>query len=161
MPIAAELAGSSAAPVSANEPRSLGTALARGARLKCPACGQGQIFNSYLKVAHDCDACGEALHHQRADDAPAYVTITIVGHIVVAGLLMVEKAFAPPTWVQLAIWLPMTVILSLALLPVVKGLLVSLQWALRMHGFGLGRDPADPLPDPAIEAGLPARGPAQ
>jgi uncharacterized protein (DUF983 family) len=81
----------------------------------------------------------------------------IVGHFIVGGLLSMEQAFAPPTWVQLAVWLPATMILSLLLLPVVKGMLVALQWALRMHGFGSGPDPAAPAPDPALEAG-PTRG---
>ncbi len=84
----------------------------------------------------------------------------VVGHLVVGGVLSVEKAFAPPTWVQLAVWLPMTLVLSLALLPVIKGGLVALQWALRMHGFGSGRDPALPPVDPATEIALPTRGPA-
>ena len=40
-------------------------------------------------------------------------------------------------------------VLSLVLLPMIKGALIGLQWALRMHGFGAGPDPADPMPDPA------------
>jgi len=108
----------------------------RGIACTCPACGKGGLYRQYLKVADECPACSEELHHQRADDAPPYFTMLIVGHIVVAGILMVEQAYAPPTWVQLAIWLPLLTILSLVLLPRVKGALVGLQWALRMHGFG-------------------------
>jgi uncharacterized protein (DUF983 family) len=77
------------------------------------------------------------LHHHRADDAPPYFTIFIVAHIVVALLMTVELSYSPPIWLHLLIWLPMTVILSLLLLPAVKGAIVGLQWALRMHGFGL------------------------
>ncbi len=72
----------------------------------------------------------------------------IVGHIVVGGLLAVERAFHPETWVHLVIWLPMTLALSLWLLPRIKGALIGFQWAARMHGFGLTdtshRDPAAP-----------------
>ena len=118
------------------------------------------MMQGYLTVRDACPACGEALHHQRADDAPAYFTMFVVGHLVVGGVLSLEKAFAPPTWVQLSVWLPMTLVLSLALLPVIKGALVALQWALRMHGFGSGRDPALPAVDPATEIALPTRGPA-
>ena len=138
--------------------RSVQPALLRGAAGRCPACGNGRLFVSYLKVADSCPQCGEALHHQRADDAPAYFTMVIVGHVIVAGVLAVEKSFAPATWIQLAIWLPMTLVLSLALLPVVKGMLVALQWALRMHGFGRGRDPAAPQADPAEGVVLPLQG---
>lgn len=113
----------------------------RGAARRCPNCGEGRMFRAYLKVADACPACGEELHHQRADDAPPYVVITIVAHIVVGSLLAVEVAYQPPVWLHMAIWLPLTVILSLALLPPVKGALVGLQWALRMHGFGGEEDP--------------------
>lgn len=109
--------------------------LLRGAALKCPACGRGSMFWRYLKVADHCPQCGEALHHQRADDAPPYFTIVIVGHVVVSLVLAVEMAYRPPLWLHAALWLPLTVILTLLVLPVVKGALVALQWALLMHGF--------------------------
>jgi uncharacterized protein (DUF983 family) len=109
--------------------------LLRGARLKCPACGSGAMFRRYLKVADSCPACGEELHHHRADDAPPYFTIVIVGHIVVSLVLLVEMTYRPPLWVHMMLWLPLTVVLALLLLPAVKGALVGLQWALRMHGF--------------------------
>jgi len=141
--------------------RSWQQAVMRGARGRCPACGVGRMFSSYLKVADSCPHCGEDLHHQRADDAPAYFTMVIVGHIVVAGVLAMERAYVPPTWVQLAVWLPMTAILSLALLPVVKGMLVGMQWALRMHGFGGVSDAPVPDPNPLAEttAALGGRAP--
>ncbi len=134
------------------EPRSVVTAMARGARCTCPACGTGKLYRNYLKVDDVCKACGEELHHQRADDAPPYFTMMIVGHIVIGGLLVLEQTYAPETWVHLMIWLPLTVILSLWLLPKVKGALVGLQWALRMHGFA-GNGDDEPEPDPA--AGIP------
>ncbi|MGZ8400986.1 MAG: DUF983 domain-containing protein [Methyloceanibacter sp.] len=115
--------------------RTIFGSLLRGAALKCPACGRGSMFRRYLKVADHCLQCGEALHHQRADDAPPYFTIVIVGHVVVSLVLAVEMAYRPPLWLHAALWLPLTVILTLLVLPVVKGALVALQWALLMHGF--------------------------
>ncbi len=115
--------------------RPIFASMLRGAALKCPACGVGAMFRRYLKVADACPHCGEELHHHRADDAPAYFTIVIVGHIVVSLVLVVEMAYRPALWVHAALWLPLTVILTLVLLPMVKGALVGLQWALRMHGF--------------------------
>ncbi|MEO1719218.1 MAG: DUF983 domain-containing protein, partial [Pseudomonadota bacterium] len=74
------------------------------------------------------------------------------GHVLVGGLLALERAVKPDAWVHLAIWLPLTVILSAYLLPRVKGALIGLQWAHRMHGFGEDGEPRDPLapklPDP-------------
>jgi uncharacterized protein (DUF983 family) len=116
-------------------PRDLWTALWHGWRGRCPNCGEGSMFRAFLKVADHCPACHEPLHHQQADDAPAYFVILIVGHVVVSMLVAVEIAFAPPVWVHLSLWMPLTLALSLVLLQPVKGTIVSLQWAYRMHGF--------------------------
>jgi uncharacterized protein (DUF983 family) len=132
---------------SIEEPRSPQTAILRGLALRCPACGAASMFRAYLKIADRCAKCGTELHHHRADDAPPYFTILIVGHVVVGGVLALEQAFAPADWVQAIIWLPLTVLLSMLILPRAKGALVGLQWALRMHGFGGVPDaPADALP---------------
>jgi uncharacterized protein (DUF983 family) len=115
--------------------RHAGKAIRNGARFKCPKCGVGSLYCGYLKSVDACAHCGEELHHHRADDAPPYFTILIVGHIIMAGILLVEKTFKPDLWTHAAIWLPLTIVLSLAILPVAKGALIGLQWALRMHGF--------------------------
>lgn len=115
--------------------RPLIESLRRGARMRCPACGNGALFRAFLKVADACPACGEALHHHRADDAPPYFTMLLVGHFIVAGVLGLEQTLAPPQWLHFALWLPLTVILSMALLPRIKGALVGFQWANEMHGF--------------------------
>lgn len=112
------------------------TALLRGFQCKCPACGEGPLFGKFLKVNDTCRVCGEELYHQRADDMPAYIVMSIVGHIVIGLLLWVETEFAPSIWVHIALWFPLTIALSLALLQPVKGTIVAMQWALRMHGFG-------------------------
>jgi uncharacterized protein (DUF983 family) len=116
-------------------PRSLKTSLWRGLRKHCPACGQGRLFKNYLGIQVHCPRCGEDLHHQRADDAPPYFTMMVVGHTVVPLLLLAEKFWHPELWVHFAIWLPFTVLMTLWLLPRIKGAVVGLQWALRMHGF--------------------------
>ena len=116
--------------------RSTSNAMLRGLKQTCPSCGQGPLYKSYLKVADSCSHCGEELHHQRADDAPAYFTMFIVGHIVVGLVMMVEAAYAPEFWVHALIWPALLLALSLFLLPRIKGALVGIQWAQRMHGFG-------------------------
>ena len=115
--------------------RRLRPALWRGITMRCPACGRGRLFRRYLKVADRCPACGEELHHHRADDAPPYFTIFLVGHLVVPMIIAVEMLWHPALWVHLVLWIPLVIILSLALLPLVKGGIVALQWALCMHGF--------------------------
>jgi uncharacterized protein (DUF983 family) len=110
-------------------------AMRRGVAGRCPSCGKGRLFASYLKVADRCGSCNEALHHHRADDAPPYFTIFIAGHLLVPMVLAFEQAFTPALWLHAAIWGPVTVAMCLALLPPVKGAIVGLQWALYMHGF--------------------------
>ena len=106
------------------------------------------MFGAFLKVRDRCDVCGEELFHQRADDFPPYLVIIIVGHLVVTMILVTEIEFAPPLWLQMSMWVPVTIGLSLALLQPVKGAVVALQWSLRMHGFE-GRKvlPPPPLQD--------------
>jgi uncharacterized protein (DUF983 family) len=124
-------------------PVSLTKAIWRGFRGRCPHCGEGRLFGRFLKVADHCEACGEELFHQRADDFPAYLVIVIVGHAVVPGILAVEMAYAPPVALQLAVWLPITLIASLALLQPTKGAIVGLQWQTGMHGFALAKQMRD------------------
>jgi uncharacterized protein (DUF983 family) len=114
---------------------SLSQALARGFLCKCPNCGRGRLFGRFLKVTDHCEVCGEDYRPQRADDFPAYLVIVIVGHIVVPALLAVAVAYNPPAWLQLAIWLPITLFASLGLLQPVKGTIVAMQWQMGMHGF--------------------------
>lgn len=131
--------------MTATEP-SMNQALMRGVRCTCPQCGEGRLFRKFLKVAETCNACGEELHHHRADDMPAYIVMSIVGHIVVGLVLWTEFRYGPPVWVHWTLWLPLTVILTLALLQPVKGFIVALQWKLRMHGFGTRRSAREAVP---------------
>ena len=135
-------------------PRNCASAFLAGLRCRCPSCGTGHLFRAFLKVADHCDHCGEALHHHRADDAPAYFVIVIVGHIVVPLTLAVETSFMPPYWVHAALWLPLTLGLAIGLLPPVKGAIVAWQWAQRMHGFDPRAD-ADGEPQWAPRPVLP------
>jgi uncharacterized protein (DUF983 family) len=110
--------------------------LARGLRGLCPACGKGQIFSAYLKVNDTCAVCGEELHHHRADDAPPYLTIFVVGHIV-AGVMLTTEPYLDhvPLWAHSILWSSIVLILCLWMLPLIKGALIAWQWALKMHGF--------------------------
>ena len=119
-----------------DEDRQLGPAMRRGWARRCPSCGSGPLLRGYLTVRESCPVCGEALHHQRADDGPAYLTILIVGHLMAPLILYVFTTFRPDPLVLASVFSVGTVALSLYLLPRLKGALVALQWAKRMHGFG-------------------------
>jgi uncharacterized protein (DUF983 family) len=117
------------------EKRSVWTAIKRGFRGRCPRCGEGRLFRAFLKVDNNCSVCDLDFTPHRADDLPAYLVIIIVGHLLVPVILWVETSYAPPVALQLSIYLPFTLIASLLLLQPVKGAVVGMQWALRMHGF--------------------------
>ena len=124
--------------------RPLWRSIWRGFRKRCPSCGEGSVFSGFLKVTDHCPVCGEDLSHQRADDAPPYFTIIIVGHIIIPLMWAGERFLVPPIGLQIVFWLPLIAGLSLWLLPRVKGAIVGLQWAVRMHGFGgAERPPVD------------------
>ncbi|MEO6013644.1 MAG: DUF983 domain-containing protein [Devosia sp.] len=128
------------------ETRSVAQAVWNGAKLRCPHCGKGHMFRGYLKIAESCEFCGEELHHHRADDFPPYLSILIVGHLIVGLMLHLELTYEIAPWVYVVTMVPAAVILPLLILPSLKGAVVGLQWAQRMHGFDrTGRDPA--LPD--------------
>ncbi|MBC9245633.1 DUF983 domain-containing protein [Paracoccus sp. 11-3] len=115
--------------------RPTGRAMWRGTRGRCPSCGEGKMFRSYLKVSDECPVCGEELHHQRADDGPAYLTILIVSHLAAPMLLAYFIAFRPSAITMITVFGIGTIISSLLLLPLIKGAFVGFQWARRMHGF--------------------------
>ena len=117
--------------------RALWTAMARGFLGRCPNCGKGRLFASFLTTVKQCEHCGEVMYHHRADDLPAYLVVVIVGHVVVGGFMSLETATAALSLgQQLAIWIPLSIALAAGLLRPVKGAVVGLQWALYMHGFG-------------------------
>jgi len=127
--------------------RPVGRSIKRGFFGRCPACGNGRLFRTFLKSVDSCAACGERMDHHRADDFPPYIVVTIVGHLVLTGYMMTDLILPLSTWQHLAFWAPVTLASSLALMQPVKGAVIGLQWALKMHGFGGHEDtPEDSLP---------------
>lgn len=110
-----------------------------GLRGRCPQCGQGRIFDGFLKVAPRCRACGLDLSFADAADGPAVFVILIVGFVVAAAALIVEVSFMPPVLVHILLWGPLVAILSLALLRPLKGVLIALQFVNRAREGELDR----------------------
>ncbi len=138
-----------AAALPAEDERPLRPALLRGWRRRCPNCGAGPMMAGYLKVRSACPVCGEALHHHRADDGPAYLTIVVVGHLMAPVMLFVYANHEPDPLAAATVFSVACVGLSLYLLPRLKGAFVALQWAKRMHGFSAPRSDAGPAAEAA------------
>ncbi|HHS82075.1 MAG TPA: DUF983 domain-containing protein [Devosia sp.] len=102
--------------------------LATGLKGRCPRCGEGLLFSGFLKPVSSCESCGLDLGFADSGDGPAIFIIAIVGLIVVTLAMIVETLFHPPVLVQFAIWIPMTIILSIALLRPFKGIMIALQY---------------------------------
>ena len=112
--------------------RDLGLAVRRGALLRCPNCGVGHLFRSYLKPVDSCAHCGEQLGYIRADDGPTWLTLIVVGHVVVALALVVVSTTDWSTGFSMAFFSALAVLLSLALLPSAKGIFIGIIWAQKL-----------------------------
>ena len=102
--------------------------LRRGWRRCCPRCGASGMFSGCLSIAPCCRRCGLDFEVIRSDDVPPYFTIVIVGHLIVPLLLLAEQMASPPTWLVLSVCLPLTLALTLSLLPFVKGAVMGAIW---------------------------------
>ena len=98
---------------------------------RCPNCGRGRLFAGFLKVAPRCDACGFDLAKADSGDGPAVFVILVAGFIVAFAALITEIRFRPPIWVHLAVFMPLTVVVCLALLRPFKGVLLAAQFMNR------------------------------
>ncbi len=110
------------------------SALIRGALGRCPSCGRGPLLHRYLKVVGQCSACGEPYGHFRADDAPPWLTILLVGHLTAPFFLLIEENFELTVATELAILIPLVVGLTLALLPRCKGAILAMMWVTKAEG---------------------------
>lgn len=135
----------SAPALSYAQPTSFWQAVGRGVRNRCPVCGQGHVFQGYLRVVPECEVCHAPLGQLRADDAPPYFVIFITGHLLIPPVLWVEKAYQPPMWLHMTVWLPLFAIACLLLLRPVKGATVG--WMTRL-GFTGAEGAPDSAPPP-------------
>jgi uncharacterized protein (DUF983 family) len=119
------------------------TAVGRGLRNRCPVCDQGRVFQGFLRVVPECAVCGSPLGRLRADDAPPYVVIFLVGHLLVPGVFWVERHYEPPMWLHMAIWMPLFAVLCTLLLRPVKGGVVGY-----MARMGFLDEEAEPVGTP-------------
>jgi uncharacterized protein (DUF983 family) len=122
--------------------RNIKKALKNGWKQKCPKCGCGSLYYAYLKTKNKCIVCEQEIHHHRADDGPAYLTILFVGHVLAPFLVPLYKNFNPDPLVVATSFSILAIAMSLYLLPRLKGAIIAYQWAKYMGGFNIKNDAA-------------------
>lgn len=104
--------------------------IGRGLAQRCPQCGRGALYGRYLKVEPACSACGLELARYPADDGPAYLTILLLGHLIIAPMLFLPIVWRSPAVYSIPILLSLLVAVTLLALPRVKGGWIGLMYAL-------------------------------
>lgn len=99
-----------------------------GLKGHCPQCDAPTLFAGWIKFADRCARCGlDFSSFNVGDGAAAFLTL-ILGALVSAMAIAVELTFAPPFWVHLLLWPPITLGLIFASLRASKGVLLALEY---------------------------------
>lgn len=99
-----------------------------GLRGHCPRCGQGKLFDGYLKVKPRCAACGLDNAFADSGDGPVVFVLLIVGFVVLGLALWMEVNLSPPLWLHFLLWIPLATVFGLVLTRMLKGVLIALQY---------------------------------
>ncbi|RWH82880.1 MAG: DUF983 domain-containing protein [Mesorhizobium sp.] len=102
--------------------------ISAGLHGRCPRCGEGRLFSGFLTVGRRCANCGLDYSYADAGDGPAVFVILIIGFIVVGLALWMEVTLNPPLWLHFLLWIPLTLVLCLGALRLIKGVLLTLQY---------------------------------
>jgi len=95
---------------------------------RCPRCGEGRLFKGFLSVGERCSNCRLDYSFADSGDGPAVFVILIIGFVVVGLALWMEVSLNPPLWLHFLLWIPLTLVLGLTALRMMKGLLIVLQY---------------------------------
>ena len=114
------------------------SSLSTGLAGRCPRCGQGHLFEGYLKVAPKCDRCGLDFSFSDAGDGAAWFVMLIAGTLAICGVLFVELTWQPAYWVHALVAIPLAVILPLLILRPAKAILINRQYETRAQEGRMG-----------------------
>lgn len=106
-------------------------AMIRGFLQRCPGCGKGSLFRAYLEQVDACADCGEAFDHIRADDGPAWLTVMVTGHVIVALMLTADAVLFMPLWMSLSGFITLSGVMVLGLLQRAKGIFIGMIWSMK------------------------------
>jgi uncharacterized protein (DUF983 family) len=99
-----------------------------GLLCRCPRCGKGKLYRGFLGIVPRCRVCGLDLSFASSGDGPAVFVIFIVSPVVILLAVILEALVHPAPYVHLIVWIPVTVILCLALLRPFKATMIALQY---------------------------------
>lgn len=99
-----------------------------GLQGRCPNCGEGRLFAGFLTFAKGCVACGADFKDEDAGDGPAIFVIFIVGIFIIPMALAFQLIANAPMWLVLTIWIPIIILVCLALLRLLRGVMFNLAW---------------------------------
>ncbi len=107
--------------------RTVGETIKLGFAGRCPRCSVGRIFKGRLDVVDECSNCGLILSEHDAGDGAVVPAMLILGTILVGLALSVEFKYEPAIWVHFVLWGPLGLLMTLWLLPRLKGIAIALQ----------------------------------
>jgi len=99
-----------------------------GLKGHCPRCGQGNLFDGFIKLKPACSNCELDYGFADSGDGPVVFVILIVGFLVVGSALWMEVNVNPPLWLHFLLWIPLATILTLVTMRMLKGVLINLQY---------------------------------
>ena len=111
-----------------DKPQAARTDFLAAALGRCPTCTKGHIFKSYLKLNPVCSACGCNFSASQTGDGAVVFVIMIVG-LIICGIFAYVAITHPEisATVEIMIFVPLAVLLSLAVMPPFKGLMLAAQ----------------------------------
>ncbi|GGE16074.1 membrane protein [Polymorphobacter glacialis] len=102
--------------------------VANALRGRCPRCAQGKLFRTFIVFRPKCSACDLDYRAFNVGDGAATFLILIVGAIVTGLAMWLELTRSPAWYVHVALWVPLTIVLTVILMRVAKALLIALEY---------------------------------
>lgn len=107
---------------------------------RCPRCGQGHIFQGFLKVRSECEVCALSYDYADPADGPAVFVQLFTCVPAVIFTLLLEIISSPPLWVHMVTSLPLLLMTTILPLRPLKGWLVASQFFFKAREAQLIRD---------------------
>lgn len=104
------------------------SALKTGLRCRCPRCGEGPLYDGYLKIAPSCSKCGLSYSFADPADGPAFFVMSLVGTVGMALFMLFEFTLHPPIWVHFVFTFPAMAAMCMAILRPFKAWMVAAQY---------------------------------